>query len=99
MVETDLAPRIGAAIQWAIESPSHIVATIVGALVLFHLVPYITNTAFIKYPGPFFAKFSDFWLLRQAMVGHRYDSVHKQHQKYGKSRRGAASMPRKCSLT
>lgn len=84
MVKTDLAPRIGAAIEWAVESPAHVAATIVGAVILFHLVPFIANTSFIKYPGPFFAKFSDFWLLRTAMVGHRFEEVHKQHQKYGK---------------
>lgn len=84
MVETDLLPRIGAALQWAIESPSHIAISVIGAVVLFHLVPYITNTAIIKYPGPFLAKFTDFWLMRTAMVGHRFEHVHKQHQKYGK---------------
>ncbi|TKY90036.1 hypothetical protein EX895_000034 [Sporisorium graminicola] len=84
MVETDLAPRIAAAAQWAIESPAHLAATLVGAVVLFHLVPYITNTALLKYPGPFLAKLTDFWLLRTAMVGHRFEAVHKQHQKYGK---------------
>lgn len=83
MVETDLIPRVGAAVQWAIESPAHIAATIVGAVILFHLVPFITNTAFIKYPGPFLAKFTDFWLLRTAMVGHRFEIVHEQHKKYG----------------
>jgi len=83
MVETDLVPRIGAAIHWALESPAHIIVTIVGAVVLFHLVPYITNTAVIKYPGPFLAKFTDFWLLRQAMKGHRFQSVHEVHKKYG----------------
>ncbi|SJX60031.1 probable Benzoate 4-monooxygenase cytochrome P450 [Sporisorium reilianum f. sp. reilianum] len=84
MVETDLGPRIAEAVQWAVESPAHIAATLVGAVVLFHLVPYITNTAFLRYPGPFLAKFTDFWLLRTAMVGHRFEAVHKQHQKYGK---------------
>lgn len=84
MVETDLVPRFGAAVQWAVESPAHIIITIVGAFALFHLVPFITNTAFLKYPGPLFAKFSDFWLLRQAMKGHRFDTVHQQHKKYGK---------------
>ncbi|SPO20574.1 probable Benzoate 4-monooxygenase cytochrome P450 [Ustilago trichophora] len=84
MVETDLIPRVGAAVQWAIESPAHIAITIVGTVILFHLVPFITNTAIIKYPGPFLAKFTDFWLLRTAMIGHRFEIVHEQHKKYGK---------------
>lgn len=84
MVETDLVPRIGAAIQWAVESPAHVAITIVGAVVLFHLVPFIANPGFIKYPGPFLAKFTDFWLLRTAMIGHRFEHVHEQHKKYGK---------------
>lgn len=83
MVETDLAPRIVAAVQWAVESPAHLAATLVGAVILFHVVPFLTNTAILKYPGPLLAKFTDFWLLRTAMKGHRYEAVHKQHQKYG----------------
>ncbi|PWZ03049.1 cytochrome P450 [Testicularia cyperi] len=84
MVETDLVHTARAAAQWALESPSHVVATLLGALILVHLVPFIGNTAVIKYPGPFLAKFTDFWLLRQAMKGHRYQSVHEAHQKHGK---------------
>lgn len=86
MVETDLVPRIGAAVQWAIESPTHLLITVFGAIALFHLVPFITNTALLKYPGPFLARISDFWLLRKAMKGHRFASVHEQHEKYGKYR-------------
>jgi benzoate 4-monooxygenase len=55
------------------------------ALILYYLIPYITsNTPLRKVPGPFFAKFTNLWLLIQARQGKRYQSVHKAHQKYGK---------------
>jgi benzoate 4-monooxygenase len=55
------------------------------ALVLFWLVPYLTsNTEIRDVPGPFFAKFSNLWLLLQARQGKRYKSVDEAHEKYGK---------------
>lgn len=84
MVQTDLVGELRNALAWALASPSHLIVSAVGLVVLAHLVPFITNTAAIKYPGPFLAKFTDFWLLRQAMVGHRFQTVHDQHKKHGK---------------
>lgn len=59
--------------------------TIPIAVVLFFLVPYFTsNTALRDIPGPFAAKFTNFWLLLQARQGKRYLSVNQAHEKYGK---------------
>jgi len=59
--------------------------TIPIALALFYIIPYLTsNTALRKVPGPFFAKFSNLWLLAQARQGKRYLSVNAAHEKYGK---------------
>lgn len=55
------------------------------AIVLFFLVPYLTsNTGIRDIPGPFFAKFTNLWLLLQARQGKRYLSVDEAHKKYGK---------------
>lgn len=59
--------------------------TIPIAFALFWLIPYLTaNTGIRNVPGPFFAKFSNFWLLSQARQGKRYKSVDEAHKKYGK---------------
>ncbi len=59
--------------------------TIPIAFVLYYLVPYLTsNTSIRNIPGPFFAKFSNLWLLLQARQGKRYKSVDDAHKKYGK---------------
>jgi benzoate 4-monooxygenase len=59
--------------------------TIPIALALFWIIPYLTaNTDIRNVPGPFFAKFSNFWLLSQARQGKRYKSVDEAHKKYGK---------------
>ena len=54
------------------------------ALVLYHLVPYALDTHRLRgYPGPFLAKFSDFWLALLSRGGHRSEKVHELHEKYG----------------
>ena len=54
-------------------------------LVLYWLVPYLTSNIEIRnVPGPFFAKFTNLWLLAQARQGKRYLSVDQAHKKYGK---------------
>ncbi|PIL27720.1 cytochrome P450 [Ganoderma sinense ZZ0214-1] len=55
-----------------------------GAIVLFHLVPYLVDSHHIRgYPGPLLAKFSDVWLGYVAAHGHRSEQVHKLHEQYG----------------
>jgi benzoate 4-monooxygenase len=52
--------------------------------VLYYLLPYLRNAAIRDVPGPFFAKFTNLWLLLQARQGKRYLSVDAAHKKYGK---------------
>ena len=49
-----------------------------------HVVPYFADPYAIRlYPGPFLAKFTDLWLGRVAIQGHRSEVVHELHNKYG----------------
>lgn len=57
-----------------------------AAFLLVHLVPWLVDPHGIrKYPGPFFAKFTDVWLGWVCKNGHRSEVVHSMHQKYGES--------------
>jgi benzoate 4-monooxygenase len=51
---------------------------------LYYLLPYLRNWSIRDVPGPFFAKFSNLWLLLQARQGKRYLSVDQAHKKYGR---------------
>lgn len=68
-------------------------------VVLVHVINYLVDPHKIgKYPGPFFAKFSEVWLGRVAAEGHRSEVVHELHKQYGESwvslrRRIAAETP------
>lgn len=54
------------------------------AVILAHLVPYFLDPfKQRRIPGPFLARFSDFWLGWIASQGHRSEVVHELHQKYG----------------
>ena len=53
--------------------------------VLFHLVPWLYDPLGQRdIPGPFIAKFSDWWLALAAYRGKRSETVHMAHRKYGK---------------
>jgi len=55
-----------------------------AALILAHVVPYLLDPHGLrKYPGPFFAKFTDGWLGWVCKNGHRSEIVHEMHKKYG----------------
>ncbi|KAJ7598951.1 cytochrome P450 monooxygenase [Mycena floridula] len=55
-----------------------------STFVLVHLIPYVLDPHGIRaIPGPFLAKFSDIWLAVVSRRGHRSETVHKLHQKYG----------------
>ena len=49
-----------------------------------YLLPYIRLHAIRVIPGPFFAKFSNLWLLVQCRRGKRFASVDAAHRRYGK---------------
>jgi hypothetical protein len=84
MPSTDLSADLQRFLAWSIASPSHFLLTVIGGIALWHVVPFITNSAAITIPGPLAAKFSDFWLMRQAMKGKRFLVVHDLHKKHGK---------------
>lgn len=50
-----------------------------------HVIPFLTRTSHLSVPGPLPAKFTDFWLIRQAMAGKRFETVHDLHKKHGAS--------------
>ena len=55
------------------------------SLVVVHVIPYLLDRHHIrKYPGPFFAKFTDAWFGVICKQGHRSETVHQLHLKYGK---------------
>ncbi|KAK2461176.1 hypothetical protein APHAL10511_006703 [Amanita phalloides] len=55
-----------------------------AAFFLVHFIPWLLDSRAIRaYPGPFLAKFSDSWIAYVSKMGHRSETVHKAHQKYG----------------
>lgn len=55
-------------------------------VVLGHVLNWLIDRHKIRrYPGPFFAKFTDLWLGRIAANGHRSEVVHELHKQYGTS--------------
>ncbi|KAK0449729.1 cytochrome P450 monooxygenase [Desarmillaria tabescens] len=60
-----------------------VVAALVFVLLL-HLAAYFFDPyGFRSFPGPFLAKFSDAWLGWVSYGGHRSETVHEMHKKYG----------------
>jgi benzoate 4-monooxygenase len=54
------------------------------AILAVHIVPYILDPYNLRnVPGPFWAKFTDFWLVFVSGQGHRSEVVHELHKKYG----------------
>lgn len=84
MPSTDLVQDAQHFLQWATSSFSAALITLLGAIALWHVVPFFINTAALAIPGPLAAKFTDYWLLRQAMKGKRFEVVHEMHKKHGK---------------
>ncbi len=57
-----------------------------SASLLALLVPYFLDFHTIReYPGPLLARLSNVWLCWTAAQGHRSESVHELHKKYGQS--------------
>ncbi|CAK5274619.1 unnamed protein product [Mycena citricolor] len=55
-----------------------------AAIALIHLALYVADPWSIRrYPGPFWAKFTDAWLGRVSQQGHRSEVIHEMHHKYG----------------
>ena len=51
---------------------------------LYYILPYIREKALIRIPGPFAARFTNLWLMKQCRQGKRYKAVDAAHKKYGK---------------
>ncbi|CAK7226459.1 hypothetical protein SBRCBS47491_006239 [Sporothrix bragantina] len=60
------------------------VLVLLGFVVASYLVPYLTTYGSLRrIPGPFVAKYSDFWLMLTARRGFRSEVVHEAHRKLG----------------
>lgn len=59
-------------------------AIFITAALLTHIAPYLYDAHGIRtLPGPFIAKFSDFWLGWAAGTRHRSEIIHDAHHTYG----------------
>jgi len=65
-------------------TPQTVILFGLTSLVLAHVIPYLLDPNHIrKYPGPFFAKFTSAWFGMICKQGHRSETVHQLHLKYG----------------
>ena len=65
-------------------TPQTVALSVLASVVLVHVIPYLLDPNHIrKYPGPFFAKFTDAWFGVICKQGHRSETVHQLHLKYG----------------
>jgi benzoate 4-monooxygenase len=75
-------------------SPQSAVLAIPVAVILYHVIPWLLDPKGIrKYPGPFLAKFTDFWLAYTSKGGVRSEIIHDYHQKYGSSKIEVIQIP------
>ncbi|KAK0192825.1 cytochrome P450 monooxygenase [Armillaria mellea] len=66
-----------------VDLPTALVAAL-ASVVLIHLLAYFLDPyGFRSFPGPFLAKFSDAWLGWVSYGGHRSETIHELHKKYG----------------
>jgi benzoate 4-monooxygenase len=53
--------------------------------IAYWVVPFLTDSKKLRrFPAPFPAQFSEFWLFCQARLGRRHFAVHELHEKHGK---------------
>ena len=65
-------------------TPQTVILFGLTSVVLAFVIPYLLDPHhFRKYPGPFFAKFTDAWFGVICKQGHRSETVHQLHLKYG----------------
>jgi len=57
--------------------------TLVAAVLLYYIVPFLAAPALYAIPGPLLARFTNLWLLYESRMARRSLSVHAAHQKYG----------------
>ncbi|KAE9401944.1 cytochrome P450 monooxygenase pc-bph [Gymnopus androsaceus JB14] len=62
----------------------HPIYTLFVSFLSFLFIPYLLDQHhLLTIPGPFLAKFSDLWLTYISVQGHRSETVHSLHEKYG----------------
>jgi benzoate 4-monooxygenase len=67
-----------------LDSPIGILIGLGTVVLAVHILPWLLDPHGMRdVPGPFLAKFSDFWLGRVAALGHRSEVVHELHKRYG----------------
>ncbi|RDW74534.1 cytochrome P450 [Aspergillus mulundensis] len=76
-------------------TPERIAYALLGLLAAYYIFPYLQTWRLSDIPAPGFAAWSNFWLLLQTRLGHRFISVDNAHKKYGKLVRIA---PRQVSI-
>ena len=57
--------------------------TYFGLALLYYIVPFFQRSALRHVPGPWLARFSNWWLLIQCRLAKRFTSVDAAHKKYG----------------
>ncbi|KAL4980977.1 cytochrome P450-domain-containing protein [Aspergillus desertorum] len=65
-------------------SPGRIALAFLGLLAAYYVVPYLQTWRLSDIPAPGLAAWTNFWLLLQTRLGHRFISVDNAHKKYGK---------------
>ena len=70
--------------QWVTASTLHALVASLVLIVALLIAQEARRPAMAGIPGPLLARFTDLWLVRQAMRGNRYEVVHDLHLKYGK---------------
>ncbi|KAK0370109.1 hypothetical protein CLIM01_12530 [Colletotrichum limetticola] len=73
-----------ATVNWHYSSPQ--VAAIISGILCLLAIPLIYNVIFhplARVPGPFLAKFNDFWHAYQLYTNVRHETLCKLHDKYG----------------
>lgn len=65
-------------------SPLYLLAALPVIVLVYHFASYVVDPHGIRsIPGPFFAKFSDAWLVVTSAKGHRSEIVHELHAQKG----------------
>ncbi|KAL3433276.1 cytochrome P450-domain-containing protein [Aspergillus tetrazonus] len=65
-------------------TPERIALALLGLLAAYYVVPYLQTWRLSDIPAPGLAAWTNFWLLLQTRLGHRFISVDNAHKKYGK---------------
>ncbi|KAL5002984.1 cytochrome P450-domain-containing protein [Aspergillus recurvatus] len=65
-------------------TPERIALAFLGLLATYYVVPYLQTWRLSDIPAPGLAAWTNFWVLLQTRLGHRFISVDNAHKKYGR---------------